>query len=160
PVDGDPPFAPAFAFDRLGLRVPTVIASPWVKAGRIDSIPYQHTSVLATLKQLFGLRDFLTQRDASAAAFTALFDEVDQVRTDTPETLPRAPLPAITVAIDDPSHPANQPLDADQRDILMRVYHLTQESQSVQLSAATLPLTQGEAHDFIQESYRRHFLTT
>jgi phospholipase C len=63
------------------------------------------------------------------------------------------PIPAT----DDPSHPANLPLDDDQREMLMRVYHLTQSSQPANVTAATLPITQGEAHDFIKESYRRHF---
>ena len=43
-------WAPEFTFDRLGLRVPAIIASPWVAKGRVDSTRYQHTSMLATLK--------------------------------------------------------------------------------------------------------------
>ncbi|MFP3558228.1 alkaline phosphatase family protein [Paraburkholderia sp. SIMBA_049] len=157
PGEGDPPFAPTFAFDRLGIRVPAVIASPWVKAQRIDSTPYQHTSVLATLNRMFGLGGFLTARDASANSFEALFDEVAELRDDTPVMLPRAALPQITVAEDDPRHPANQPLDPDQRDMLMRIYHLTQASQPATMTAAVLPITQGDAHDFIRAAYKRHF---
>ena len=157
PTQGDPSFAPDFGFDRLGLRVPALIVSPWVKAGRVDSTRYQHTSVLATLKKIFGLGAFLTQRDAAANTFEGLFNELDQPREDTPATLPRAELPEITMAADDPAHPANQPLDADQRDLLMRVFHLTQGSQPAALTAAILPVTQGEAHDFIRASYNQHF---
>ncbi|MFM0670233.1 alkaline phosphatase family protein [Paraburkholderia sediminicola] len=69
PAEGDPSYAPTFAFDRLGLRVPAVIASPWIKERRVDSTRYQHTSVLATLKLKFGLGEFLTKRDASANSF-------------------------------------------------------------------------------------------
>jgi phospholipase C len=159
PTEDDPSFAPTFAFDRLGLRVPALIVSPWVKAGRVDSTQYQHTSVLATLKKLCGLTEFLTERDASANTFEGLFDEMDQPRDDTPVTLPRAELPAITVSVDDPAHPANQPLDHDQQAILMRVYHLTQGSQPSTLSAASLPVTQGTAHEFIRASYGKHFGT-
>ena len=143
PTQGDPSFAPDFGFDRLGLRVPALIVSPWVKAGRVDSTRYQHTSVLATLKKMFGLGAFLTQRDAAANTFEGLFNELDQPREDTPATLPRAELPEITVAADDPAHPANQPLDADQMDLLMRVFHLTQGSQPAALTAATLPVNEG-----------------
>jgi phospholipase C len=160
PTDGDPSFAPVFGFERLGLRVPALIVSPWVKAGRVDSTRYQHTSVLATLKRIFSLNTLLTQRDASANTFEGLFDELHKPRDDTPASLPRAELPEITLSADDPAHPANQPLDADQRDLLMRVYHLTRVSQPKALSAAILPVTQGEAHDFIQRSYNRHFGTT
>jgi phospholipase C len=158
PTEGDPSYAPSFAFDRLGLRVPALIVSPWVKAGRVDSTQYQHTSVLATLKKMFSLADFLTRRDASAKSFDALFDELDQARGDTPTELPRAELPRITVSADDPEHPANQPLNPDQADMLMRVYHLTRASQPATLSAAILPVTQGDAHDFIKAAYQRHFL--
>jgi len=157
PAPGDPSYAPKFAFDRLGIRVPALIVSPWVNAGRVDSTQYQHTSVLATLKKMFGLNKFLTKRDAGANTFESLFNELTQPRDDTPATLPRATLPAIKVPADHPSHPANLPLNTDQRDMLMRVYHLTQKSQPAEMTAATLPVTQGEAHDFIRASYQRHF---
>ena len=156
PLPKDPSWAPAFKFDRLGLRVPAVIASPWVKAGRVDSTRYQHTSVLATVKKIFGLPSFLTKRDASANSFEALFGEINTPRQDTPTTLPRAPLPAIAVSADDPRHPANQPLDEDQRDLLYSVYHLTQTHPEGP-SPGALPRTQGEAHDFIQARYHKHF---
>jgi phospholipase C len=112
--------------------------------------------VLATVKKMFGLPNFLTKRDASANTFEGLFAEVQTARTDTPVKLPRAALPAITVAADDPLHPANQPLDQDQHDLLQRVYHLTKDVQPPELNAAILPRTQGEAHDFVKESLRRH----
>src|SRR5262249_1549578 len=66
----------SFSFDRLGFRVPTIIASPWVAKGKVDSTRYQHTSILATLKALFGLPEFLTRRDASARPFDGLFAEL------------------------------------------------------------------------------------
>src|SRR5690606_10087645 len=50
-----------FRFDRLGVRVPAVIVSPWVKAG-VDSTIYDHASVLATTEKLLGLTP-LTDRD-------------------------------------------------------------------------------------------------
>eukprot|EP00300_Choanocystis_sp_HF-7_P031772 c41425_g1_i1.p1 GENE.c41425_g1_i1~~c41425_g1_i1.p1 ORF type:complete len:130 (+),score=14.49 c41425_g1_i1:41-391(+) len=39
--------------------------------------------------------DFLTQRDAWAATFEHIFNDVDSPRTDTPETLPAAPTPRM-----------------------------------------------------------------
>jgi phospholipase C len=45
-----------FTFNRFGVRVPTVVVSPWIQAGtvfRSDSVagvPYDHTSILATLR--------------------------------------------------------------------------------------------------------------
>jgi phospholipase C len=58
-----------FAFDRLGLRVPAILVSPWVGEGIADHTTYDHTSLPATLKTMFGLPSFLTARDAAAATF-------------------------------------------------------------------------------------------
>jgi len=55
-----------FRFDRLGVRVPAILVSPWVAAGHVDHTIYDHTSVPATLKKMFGLPRFLTARDAAA----------------------------------------------------------------------------------------------
>ncbi len=156
PQPGDPSYAPTFAFDRLGLRVPAIIASPWVKAGGVDSTQYQHTSILSTVKKLFGLPNFLTRRDASANSFEQLFGELSSARTDCPMTLPRSALPPIAVSVDDPLHPANQSLDQDQLDLVQRVYHLTRATQPPEVNAAVLPTTQGEAHDFVRQSLQRH----
>jgi phospholipase C len=156
PSAGDPSYAPKFGFDRLGMRVPALIVSPWVKAGIVDSTQYQHTSVLATVKEMFGLKDFLTARDKGANRFTGLLN-LSSPRTDTPLTLPRVALPAAaTTSLTDPAHPANQPLDDTQQDALENVFHLTKGSQSGK-KLADLPVKQGEAHDFIVHSLNKHF---
>jgi phospholipase C len=86
PAPGDTAsFAPDFAFDRLGLRVPTILASPWLPKAMVCSKPLQHTSVLATARQLLGVAGSLTQRDAAAATFDDLF--LAAPRDDTPATL-------------------------------------------------------------------------
>ena len=43
-----------FAFDRLGVRVPTILISPWLPAGCDDTV-YDHTSILRYLIQKHGL---------------------------------------------------------------------------------------------------------
>ncbi len=60
-----------FNFDRYGVRVPAVIVSPYVKPGKIlrppSAVPYDHTSIIATLRKRFpALGGPLTQRDAVA----------------------------------------------------------------------------------------------
>jgi phospholipase C len=66
---GPLPSAP-FNFDRYGVRVPAVIVSPFVKQGTVlrppAATPYDHTSVIATLRKRFDLGGPLTNRDASA----------------------------------------------------------------------------------------------
>ncbi|HEV7662418.1 MAG TPA: alkaline phosphatase family protein, partial [Chloroflexota bacterium] len=87
-VNPDGKSTPEFAFDRLGVRVPALIVSPFVKRGTIDHTLYEHASVPAFVKQVFGLPDFLTARDAAANTFEAALS-LDQPRTDTPATLSR-----------------------------------------------------------------------
>lgn len=61
-----------FTFDRLGVRVPAVIISPYVERGVIDHTVYDHASVPATLAKLFNLST-LTNRDKAAATLDHLF---------------------------------------------------------------------------------------
>jgi phospholipase C len=153
PQPGDASFAPSFKFDRLGLRVPAIIASPWIQKG-IDSTRFQHTSVLATLKELFGLPSFLTKRDESARSFASKFTSLTAARNDTPVTLPQSPVPAPAVAEDDP---ANRSLDDTQMNMLVGALHLTQGSHPQGISLANLPTTQGEASVYIRRCYESHF---
>ncbi|MEA2207044.1 MAG: phospholipase [Blastocatellia bacterium] len=48
-----------FNFDRFGVRVPTLLISPWVTPGTVfrseTNVPYDHTSFLATLLNWFGI---------------------------------------------------------------------------------------------------------
>jgi phospholipase C len=64
--------APAFGFDRLGLRVPAMIASPWVAKGQIAHDEFRHTSIIATVREVFGLGGPLTRRDDSAQTLSGL----------------------------------------------------------------------------------------
>ena len=75
-----------FEFRQLGVRVPTVIVSPLIPKGLIDSTIYDHTSVLATVESIFELPP-LTERDTHAHTFNHLFS-LTTPRTDAPTTLP------------------------------------------------------------------------
>jgi phospholipase C len=87
--DGQSSSTPPFNFDRLGVRVPAVLVSPYIPKGVIDHQIYDHTSLLATVKETFDLPAFLTRRDAAAATFEQNLS-LDQPRTDAPSRLPRA----------------------------------------------------------------------
>ena len=52
-------------YTRLGFRVPTVVVSPWAKAGFTSHTVYDHTSILATIQRRWNL-PALTKRDAAA----------------------------------------------------------------------------------------------
>lgn len=80
-----------FDFTRLGVRVPTMLISPWVGKGVVEHSgsnkgrTYTHASIQATLSQLWNLEN-LTPRTAWSSTFEHLF--LDKMRTDTPATLP------------------------------------------------------------------------
>jgi len=65
--------SPAFAFDRLGVRVPAVLVSPYIAQGTVVTDVFDHTSLIATARKVFikaGWQDtFLTQRDKVANTF-------------------------------------------------------------------------------------------
>ena len=66
-----PPVArQTFAFDRYGVRVPAVIVSPYVEPGTVfgkaSTVPFDHTSIIATVRKRFGISQALTARDAKA----------------------------------------------------------------------------------------------
>lgn len=83
-----------FKFDRLGVRVPALVISPLIKKGIIDNTEYDHTSCLATVERLFGMKH-LTNRDKNANDFLHLFS-LDTPRTDTPAILPDAHRPELS----------------------------------------------------------------
>ncbi|MDR6412252.1 UNVERIFIED_ORG: phospholipase C [Burkholderia sp. 1595] len=79
-----------FAFDRLGVRVPAIVVSPYVQAGTIDHTLYDHTSILKTTDKLLGLNGALdlTDRVRSASDFTKMLN-LAAPRT----TIPSCPRP-------------------------------------------------------------------
>ncbi|KAJ4769007.1 Non-specific phospholipase C1 [Rhynchospora pubera] len=94
-IIGPDPFY--FKFDRLGVRVPTLLISPWIDKGTVVHEPngptptsqFEHSSIPSTVKKLFNLNsNFLTKRDAWAGSFEGLFSMRTTPRTDCPEKLP------------------------------------------------------------------------
>jgi phospholipase C len=75
-----------FDFRRFGVRVPTVLVSPLIKAGTVyratGTTPFDHTSILSTLESRYGLPS-LTLRDAAAPDIGGVLT-LAQARTDDP----------------------------------------------------------------------------
>ena len=86
PKDATPPdsYQSQFKFDRYGVRVPAILISPYIQKGTIVGETFDHTSIPATLKDVFKLDSFLTNRDARAQTFSGVPDRASP-RTDTPE---------------------------------------------------------------------------
>lgn len=86
-----------FKFDRLGVRVPTFLISPWIEKGTVIHEPngptetsqFEHSSIPATVKKLFNMKSsYLTRRDAWAGTFESYFSLRKTPRPDCPEKLP------------------------------------------------------------------------
>lgn len=92
-----------FAFNQLGLRIPTIAISPWIPKGTIVSeglvgekptstSEFDATSILATANKILGLADEgiapLGDRMAWANTFAGLLEQLPEPRSDCPMTLP------------------------------------------------------------------------
>jgi phospholipase C len=108
-----------FKFDRLGVRVPAIFVSPFVRAGRIVREQFDHTSLIATARAILAPNmKPLTDRDANARTFETMA-ELDVPRNDTPDSLDFHEAPLIP----EPDLHGTGPLDAHQMARLMAAYH-------------------------------------
>ncbi|PYR53037.1 MAG: hypothetical protein DMF89_00775 [Acidobacteria bacterium] len=89
---GDTQTGKPFLFDRLGVRVPAILVSPWVQKRTVVPGPgapggrvFEHASIPATITKLFiGDYDNRSVREKRAETFLDLLT-LDQMRTDTPD---------------------------------------------------------------------------
>jgi phospholipase C len=83
-----------FNFGRYGVRIPAVFVSPYIKPGTVlrppGATPFDHTSVIATLRKWLGLGPPLTDRDAVAPDFGGVLSlrTPDNMGPDRVEALP------------------------------------------------------------------------
>lgn len=79
-----------FKFDRFGVRVPAILVSPYIAPGTVfrsnSSVPYDHTSILATLRDWVGIagNKMLSGARIAAAPNVAQVLTLAQPRTDIP----------------------------------------------------------------------------
>ena len=118
-----------FDFTQLGVRVPAVVCSPWIKRNVIDHRTYEHASVPSTVEKLWGL-PHMTDRDNHAADLTSLLT-LSSPRTDAPTTLPDAAKPDVECPGDEPSD-----------DIAAAALARQRPPQATLLDPATLALAQ------------------
>jgi len=75
-----------FMFDRLGVRVPAILVSPWIRRGTVvdNSRVFEHASIPATAIELFlGSYDDRSPREKAANTFLDLLT-LNTMRTDAP----------------------------------------------------------------------------
>ena len=80
-----------FTFNRFGVRVATVLISPYIKEGTVCRPagwpPFDHTSVIKTVRNRFKLAEPLTQRDDAAPDVSCALTR-SEPRTDRVEVHP------------------------------------------------------------------------
>ena len=84
---------PTQDFGQMGIRIPAVAISPWVRRGYVSHTVYGFESILKMIRYRFGLRP-LTRRDAYAANIARSFDWESKPRLGRPHL----PDPATVVA--------------------------------------------------------------
>ncbi|KAJ3094698.1 hypothetical protein HDU96_001521 [Phlyctochytrium bullatum] len=90
-------------FTRLGVRVPTLVISPWIPKSTVVHAPpetsrptpsseYELSSIIATIRKMWGLKgEPLTRREAWAGTFEFLANALPAPRKDCVKVLPDAP---------------------------------------------------------------------
>jgi phospholipase C len=146
---------PAFKFDRLGVRVPALIASPWVKRGQVVNDHLQHTSILRTVRDRFGITTFLGEREKNAPSLAAIF--ANPLRANVPQKLPRPqnmePLPPP----DHHANPGNQWADELQRELLEGTFRATRVSHPEDdETPPQSPTVQAEVSRMAHRRWSRH----
>jgi phospholipase C len=149
----------AFGFDRLGVRVPAVVASAYTRRGTVvgaaGAAAFDHASVLRTVEERFGLAS-LTARDGAAASLAAALN-LAAPRMDTLAALP-APLTdgQATAAGTAPVSlvvPAGAALSDNQRtfvDLALRCnLDMHPESRAALLAEHATVRTQGDAARYL-----------
>jgi phospholipase C len=104
-----------FRFDRLGVRVPAIVISPWIPKNIIDHRIYDHSSIPATIERFTGI-DPLTQRDRYANSVTTLLT-LPAPRTDAPTTLVAALPPAAREAPTEGAGPVRPNASIDEGEV-------------------------------------------
>lgn len=115
-------------FTRLGVRVPFIVASPWVPKGLVVHANanattgggyYEHSSIAASMHNMFDTASFLNARDAAAAPFDWIFNLLPSPRTDCPMVMPDPPVgsPAFDTLLQHGTHGAG-PVNHLQADLL------------------------------------------
>lgn len=130
-----------FLFNRFGVRVPCILINPYIPAGMIARptgyVPFDHTSVIKTVQNCFGLEPYLTERSKAAPDFSCVL------------TLPVARTSDL---------PTLKPLKWDTRTNQREVNELHCLMAKLISVLVDKPMPgEEEMLDFIQQNYMEHF---
>ena len=142
----DPRDGQAFAFDRYGVRIPAIVVSPFIKPGTVfrspnGQTPFDHTSVIRTLRKRFGLSSPLTVRDAMAPDLESVLN------LERPTIDGREPVQALSAPASDDAVALDKarlaPLTDFQMAVNSTVAHLTPLIHGVSVADHLQSLTSG-----------------
>jgi phospholipase C len=156
---------PPFKFDRLGVRVPAVIVSPYIPKGTIVHDVFDHTSIIATARKLF-LADkpntWLTERDRNANTFEGVLT-LTTARPDKrsiPE--PSGAGAAAMVAAAEPATSGESQKNSDRKlselqevGLVQMISLETQKAKKKSQSPTIVPKTEQEAAKYLEEVQAR-----
>jgi phospholipase C len=149
--------ATGFDFTRFGVRIPAILISPWIPAGSVfrapaSGAPIDHTSVLATLEEKYGIEP-LTERDKAAPHLGGALS-LDKVRTDDPMAGVKAPQytpPTEPAGADRPGH-----IQTMHRGYLDQM-HASKGSSMTVNDDDWFKKSSKEADDYISKSYHSYY---
>jgi len=127
-----------FDYSRLGVRIPTVMVSPWIAKGTVVSVPegpraptatsqYDSTSIISSANKLFGIKDSMTKRDAWAGTFHDIVSGTSGLRTNCPDSLP----PARQLSEKEITKEMNMPLNDHHFDSINLLCYLSNHAHPV-----------------------------
>jgi phospholipase C len=74
--------------------------SPWVESGSVHNEEYRHTSLIATLRKVWGIGEAFSERDASARTFDHVFSLAIPREPKTWATVTPRPVPVWTMDLE------------------------------------------------------------
>jgi phospholipase C len=123
------PGGSGFEFNRLGVRIPAVLVSPLIAQGTISNTGFDHTSVIRTVIECFGIQEggqpaTLLNREANA---NYIDDQIITLTTPRPKPPPPPP-PLITPRqppgfVPERKAPDKRSLTKFQKDMMKRAAH-------------------------------------
>jgi len=141
PATGDPQIDNTFAFDRLGIRVPAILISPWIPRRTIIKTQLEHSSIVGTVRKLFGPGSSPLGRDATAGTFD--FDTIPHL--DAPRT-EHVQFPHRLASTTPPGETRTTELAR----LMVRMMH-----RSLGLVDDGRPMNDQQANDFMRAAVRR-----
>jgi len=157
-----------FDFTRLGVRIPTVMISPWIEKGSVFHAPrnqnagqYEHSSIISTVvHKIFQPTEnhprprYLTARDEWAKTFEWVVEGIPQMRTDCPMTLPDVVLHQEKYPGALPPQDGSLPVSSLQKDLISLMAGVTDQQIDM---ADVAKWTESQGLDFVLDARKKHF---